>query len=71
MVFGSDEAARSTGRYRVRVVSGEYRVKSHEKKVQEALDEGDARGWRLVSATTTNATGAFTTGLYWDMRPER
>lgn len=70
-MFGSNEAARASGRYRVRVISGEYRVKSHEKKVQEALDEGSALGWRLVSATTTNTTGAFTTGLYWDTRPER
>jgi hypothetical protein len=30
-MFGSYEAARSSGRYRVRVISGEYRVKSHEK----------------------------------------
>lgn len=70
-MFGNGEAVRASGCYRVRVISGEYRVKSHEKKVQEALDEGIALGWRLVSATTTNATGAFTTGLYWDTRPER
>lgn len=70
-MFGSGEVAQRSGRYRVRIVSGEYRVKSHEKKVQEALDEGEASGWRLVSATTTNATGAFTTGIYWDTRPER
>jgi hypothetical protein len=34
--------------------------------VQERLDEGAAEGWRLVSATTTNATG-----IYWDTTRER
>ena len=60
-----------TGRYRFRIVAGEMRVKSHEQKVQEALDEGSSRGWRLVSATTTNATGAYVTGIYWNTTPER
>ncbi len=59
------------GRYQVRIVSGEMRQKSHQKKVQEALDDGGARGWQLVSATTTNTSGAFVTGVYWDTTPER
>lgn len=48
------------------------RVKSHQNKVQEALDEGASWGWRLVSATTTNATGSYVTGIYWDIAgPDR
>lgn len=47
------------------------RQKSHQQSVQRALDEGSARGWRLVSATTTNASGALVTGVYWDTAPER
>jgi hypothetical protein len=63
------EAGQSTGRYRVEMVAGELRQKSHQAKVQERLDEGAARGWRLVSATTTNATGSYVTGIYWDTAP--
>jgi hypothetical protein len=47
------------------------RQKSHQTKVQERLDEGAAKGWRLVSATTTNATGSYVTGIYWDTTQER
>jgi hypothetical protein len=39
--------------------------------VQAALDEGSAAGWRLVSATTTNASGVYVTGIFWDTTPER
>lgn len=60
-----------TGRYRAEIVSGEMRQKSHQTKEQESLDEGAARGWRLVSATTTNAAGSYVTGIYWDTTPER
>lgn len=70
-MFGGGEERVPTGRYRFRIVAGEMRVKSHEQKVQEALDEGSSRGWRLVSATTTNATGSYVTGIYWDTAPER
>jgi hypothetical protein len=63
-VFGGGEERVSSGRYRVRVVVGEIRVKSHQSKVQEALDEGASWGWRLVSATTTNAGGSYVTGIY-------
>ena len=69
-VFQS-EAREPTGRYRAEIVTGEMRQKSHQAKVQEYLDEGAARGWRLVSATTTNATGSYVTGIYWDTAPER
>jgi hypothetical protein len=64
-VFQS-EAREPTGRYRAEIVTGELRQKSHQAKVQEQLDEGAARGWHLVSATTTNATG-----IYWDTAPDR
>jgi hypothetical protein len=47
------------------------RQKSHQSKVQEHLDEGAARGWWLVSATTTNAAGSYVTGIYWDTAPKR
>jgi hypothetical protein len=67
-VFDS-EARQSAGRYQVEMVTGELRQKSHQAKVQERLDEGAARGWRLVSATTTNATGSYVTGIYWDTAP--
>lgn len=70
-MFGGGEEQASSGRYRDQIVAGEFRVKSHEQKVQEALDEGSSRGWRRVSATTTNATGAYVTGIYWDTVPER
>lgn len=52
-------------------MAGEMRVKSHQNKVQEALDEGASWDWRLVSATTTNATGSYVTGIYWDTAPDR
>ncbi len=65
------EAREPTRRYRAEIVAGEMRLKSHQAKVQEHLDEGAARGWRLVSATTTNATGSYVTGIYWDTTPER
>ena len=60
-----------TGLYRAEIVAGEMRQKSHQAKVQEYPGEGAARGWRLVSATTTNATGSYVTGIYWDTAPER
>ena len=65
-----DSEARGTaGRYRAEIVAGEMRQKSHLAKVQERLNEGAARGWRLVSANTTNATGSYVTGIYWDTVP--
>jgi hypothetical protein len=70
LVFQSD-AREPTGRYRAEIVAGEMRQKSHQAKVQEHLDEGASRGWRLVSATTTNATGSHVTGIYGDTLPER
>ncbi|CAN5796372.1 hypothetical protein BH23ACT11_BH23ACT11_10740 [soil metagenome] len=69
-MFGNEKMA-PTGRYRYRIVAAEMRVKSHQKKAQEALDEGSSSGWKLVSATTTNATGSYVTGIYWDTTPER
>lgn len=72
-MFQSDDQKSTMpgGRYQARIVSGQMRQKSHHEKVQEALDEGSARGWRLVSATTTNASGSFVTGIYWDASPDR
>ena len=70
-MFGGSEERTPTGRYRFQVVTGEMRVKSHQNKVQEALDEGASWGWRLVSATTTNTSGYYVTGIYWDTTPER
>ena len=65
-MFGSGGERIPTGRYRFQLVAGEMRIKSHQNKVQEALDEGASQGWRLVSATTTNASGSYVTGIYWD-----
>ncbi len=70
-MFDSSAEIQATGRYMVELVSGEMRQKSHLKSVQQVLDEGSARGWRLVSATTTNASGAWVTGVYWETAPER
>ncbi len=70
-MFERSAESQATGRYRVDLVSGEMRQKSHQKSVQETLDEGSARGWRLVSASTTNASGAWVTAIYWDTMPER
>ena len=70
LVFESEDRE-PTGLYRAEIVAGEMRQKSHQAKVQEYPDEGAARGWRLVSATTTNATGSYVTGIYWDTAPER
>ena len=67
-MFDSDTSS-ATGRYRVVLVSGEMRQKSHQQSVQQALDEGSARGWVLVNATSTNASGAWVTGIYWDAAP--
>jgi hypothetical protein len=69
-MFG-DDAAASAGRYRTRIVAGHLRQHKHEEAVQHALDEGSAAGWRLVSATTTNGTGTYVTGIFWDTAPER
>jgi hypothetical protein len=63
------EAGQTAGRYQVELVTGGMRQKSHQAKVQERLNECAARGWRLVSATTTNATGTYVTGVYWDTVP--
>ena len=71
MFGGAGEKTTPPGRYRVEIVSGELREKSHERKVQEALNAGAGLGWRLVSASTMNATGAYVTGIYWDTTPER
>jgi hypothetical protein len=70
-VFERESQVTPPGRYRVELVSGEMRQKSHQQSVQRSLDEGSARGWRLVSATTTNASGSWVTGVYWDTAPER
>ncbi|CAN5637624.1 hypothetical protein BH24ACT22_BH24ACT22_06420 [soil metagenome] len=70
-MFGGGEERTPTGRYRFQIVTGEMRVKSHQNKVQEALDEGSSREWRLVNATTTNATGYYVTAIYWDTTPDR
>jgi len=70
-MFDSESRGSTSGRYRVELVSGEMRQKSHQQSVQRVLDEGGTRGWHLVSATTTNASGAWVTGVYWDTAPER
>jgi hypothetical protein len=70
-MFDRDSGAVPSGRYRVEIVSDQWREKSHLPKVQAALDEGSAAGWRLVSATTTNASGVYVTGIFWDTTPER
>lgn len=72
-MFGGQESQAGSlpGRYRVEIVSGQMRQRSHQEKVQESLNEGGARSWRLVSATTTSASGVFVTGIYWDTAPER
>ncbi len=69
-MFDRDSRAVPSGRYRMEIVSGQWREKSHRPKVQAALDEGSAQGWRLVSATTTNASGVYATGIFWDTTPE-
>ncbi|MBA2692825.1 MAG: hypothetical protein H0U65_10080 [Rubrobacter sp.] len=70
-MFGNDDQQMSVGRYQARLVSGQMRQKSHQQSVQEVLDEGAAKGWRLVNATTTNASGAWVTSVYWDTTPDR
>lgn len=69
-MFDSESQGSASGRYRVELVSGEFRQKSHQQSVQGVLDEGSARGWRLVSATT-DACGAWVTGVWWDTTPDR
>ena len=69
-MFDSESQGSASGRYRVELVSGEFRQKSHQQSVQGVLDEGSARGWRLVSATT-DACGAWATGVWWDTTPDR
>jgi len=59
-------AGTPAGRYRAEIVAGEMRQKSHQSRVHERLGDGAAKGWRLVGATTTNATGT-----YWDTTRER
>jgi hypothetical protein len=69
-MFDSESQGSASGCYRVELVSGEFRQKSHQQSVQGVLDEGSARGWRLVSATT-DACGAWVTGVWWDTTPDR
>lgn len=64
------ESEARAGRYQVEFVSGQFREKKHQEEVQRVLDEGSARGWRLVSATTTNAGSTWVTGVYWDTAPD-
>lgn len=72
-MFERSAESQATGRYRVDLVSGEMRQKSHQKShqksVQETLDEGSASRWRLVSANTTNASSVYVTAVYWDTTP--
>ncbi len=68
-MFERSAESQATGRYRVDLVSGEMRQKSHQKSVQETLDEGSASGWRLVRANTTNASSVYVTAVYWDTTP--
>jgi hypothetical protein len=72
-MFGDRErqAGSSPVRYQVEIISGELRTNTHQGKIQEALNEGSSRGWRLVSATTAYSDSCFTTGIYWDTAPER
>ena len=70
-MFDRDSQVVSSGGYRMEIVSGQWREKSHRPKVQAALDEGSAQGWWLDSATTTNASGVYITGIFWDTTPER
>ncbi len=70
-MFGSGSSATPPGRYQVQLVSGELGEKTHQRNVQQALNEGASRGWRLVSAGTTNGTGYWVTSLYWDTSPDR
>jgi len=60
-MFERSAESQATGRYRVDLVSGETRQKSHQKSVQETLDEG--------SANTTNASSVYVTAVYWDTTP--
>jgi hypothetical protein len=69
-MFDSESQGSASGRYRVELVSGEFRQESHQQSVQGVLDEGSARGWRLVSVTT-DACGAWVTGVWWDTTPDR
>lgn len=68
-MFESEPRA-GTGRYQAEFVSGQFREKKHQEEVQRVLDEGSTRDWRLVSATTTNASGTWVTAVYWDTFPE-
>ena len=65
------EAGGSAVRSRAEIVAGQMRQKGHLTRVQECPDEGAAKGWRLVSTTTTNATTIYVTGIYWDTTRER
>lgn len=72
-MIGSSEAEVPVGRYKVEIISGKMMQRSHLPKVQEHLNEGEQRGWRLVSASTSNeamGTG-WITSIYWDTTPER
>jgi hypothetical protein len=43
-MFDSESQGSASGRYRVELVSGEMRQKSHQQSVRGALNEGSARG---------------------------
>ena len=67
----SDEVSPgASGRYNVQMVSRSFGQKKHLQSVQEALNTGSLRGWRLVSANDSNFSGLHTI-LYWDTEPHR
>jgi hypothetical protein len=71
-LFRSSEAEVPVGRYQVEIISGDMMQRSHLPKVQQRLNEGEQRGWGLVSASTSNeAMGSgWITSIYWDTTPE-
>jgi hypothetical protein len=54
-MFERSAESQATGRYRVDLVSGETRQKSHQKSVQETLDEG--RVGRLAYSRKVHGRG--------------
>lgn len=57
----------TTGRYKVEFLRSAKTAEAFPPVIEAALNEGDARGWRLINVQTP-ISGAF---IFWDTEPDR
>jgi hypothetical protein len=65
------EPETETGRYRSETVQSTLsHPAKHGKKVEAALNEGTAKGWKVTHVTSMNWSTAVATILFWDTEPD-